>query len=274
MACIEDHFSVPGSAKFPMDLFDTCVDHIRTLKLELKNGVLARDTGWRRVFKSYLGSRTQISYLLCRLDPFLDTIIWKDPLAAFVSEAVAARHGVPVVVTVRPPVAVAASFRRMKWTPRVADLERRLNEVGLSFGMPYLERYKGELDQSPIAAAILWRMVYSMMLRVYRQSKAVYMVSVRDFIDNPIIRYRHLYDLLGLTWSPKVEAGIGKQHAASGKAQTDMQLPQRAHVAKRDLQNINTYGRRLLSPEEILKVEDITNDVWPEVQAASIKWPE
>ncbi|MFO1154509.1 MAG: sulfotransferase domain-containing protein [Rhodospirillales bacterium] len=273
LTCINTHFPVPGSDEFSLELFDDCVRKIQVLDLDLKPGVLARDTGWRRIFKSHIGSRTRLSYLMCRFDMLLKTIVWKDPLAAFAAEALTIRHNIPVVVTVRPPVAVAASFKRMAWTPRVADLSRRLNDVGLNFAGSYIDRYQDSLHQSSVAAAILWRMVYSTLLHARRRSDALHFVNVQDFVEKPVARYHHLYDLLGLSWSPKVEAAIGKRHVAkSAKAKNAEQMPQRAHIAHRDLQQINQYGRKLLTPEEVKVIEDVCAELWPEVQAACLTW--
>jgi hypothetical protein len=275
LECIQNHFPVPGSVEFPVELFDECVERIRTLNMNLKSGVLARDTDWRRLFKTYIGSRSRLSYLMCRFDLTLKTIIWKDPLAAFAAEAVALRHKMPIVVTVRPPIAVAASFKRMKWTPRVAELNSRLTEIGLDFAGEYIERYKQDIGQSSVASVILWRMVYSMLLRVSAQSEAIYFVNVQDFIDRPVERYRHLYNLLELPWSRKVEAAIQHRHVRSQSGKTKMeQMPQRAHIAKRNLQEINEYGRKLLSAEEIALIEAVSADVWPTVQAACVRWPQ
>jgi hypothetical protein len=275
LACIQDRFPVPGSNGFPLELLDECVERIRTLNMNLKRGVLARDAGWRRLFKTYIGSRTRLSYLMCRFDFTLNTIIWKDPLAALAAEAVASRHKMPIVVTVRPPMAVAASFKRMGWTPPVAEVNRRLTEVGVDSANEYIHRYGDSLNQSSIASVILWRMVYSMLLRALTQSDTMYFVNVQDFIDRPVERYRHLYNILELPWSHRVEAGIDHRHAGNQCGRTKMeQMPQRAHVGKRNLREINEYGRKLLSPEEISSIEDVTDDIWPAVQAACLRWPE
>jgi hypothetical protein len=275
LTCINTRFPVPGSAEFPLSILDDCVERIRALNLDLKRGVLTRDVGWRRAFKTYIGSRTRLSYLLCRFDWFLKTIIWKDPLAAFAAEALAIRHNMPVIVTVRPPVAVAASFKRMAWTPLVDDLNRRLNEIGLDFAGTHIRRYKDDLRQPSVASAILWRMVYSMLLHAKRRSGSMHFVNVQDFIARPVERYRHLYGLLDLPWSDKVEAAIARRHVDKDAGKTKMeQLPQRAHVANRNLQEINEYGRKLLAPEEVMAIEEVTDEVWPEVQAACLIWPE
>ena len=275
LASIREHFPVPGAGEFPIRLLDQSVEQIRTLNMNLKPGVLSRDEGWRRVLKKYIGSRTRLSYLLCRFDYSLKRIIWKDPLAAFSAEAAATRHHIPVVVTVRPPVAVAASFKRMGWMPRVVELEGRLKKVGLDFGDRAILRYRDKLDESPIASAILWRMVYCALLKLSQEVPSIYLVNVQDFVENPIERYRHLYNLLELPWSNRVEAGIERRHPrSSGSRRSSEHMPQRAHITRRDLRQINEYGRKLLAPEEITLIEDITGDIWPEVRSACLTWRE
>ncbi len=230
------------------------------------------DTGWRHLFKTYVGTRSEVSYWLCRADFTLKTIIWKDPLAVFAAEAAVTRHRIPVVATVRPAIAVAASFKRMGWTPPVADLEKRLREVGPG-DEAVIRRYRDRLDQSPIAAAILWRLAYRALVALTKQTPAVHLVNVQDLVEKPIDRYRHLYERLGLPWSPRVAATIRRRHRPfSGKR--DAPMPQRAHVAKRNLRAINEYGRKLLTADEAVVIEEITATLWREVQSACLTWPD
>jgi hypothetical protein len=48
-------------------------------------------------------------------------------------------------------------------------------------------------------------------------------------------------------------------------------LPKRAHVATRRLSDVNTYGKALLTPDEIDIIESANSDLWHEVQAACLK---
>jgi hypothetical protein len=272
MTEIDDRFPVPGAGLLPLDRFDACVARLRALDLRLKPGVGVRDTGWRRLVKQTIGSRSRLSYWLCRADFTVDTIVWKDPLAVFAAEAAVTRHGIPVLATVRPPVAVAASFKRMAWLPPVADIEARLASVGRG-DAEAIDRYRDRIGEVPVAAAILWRLVYGSLLALAQRQPSVLLVNVKDLVEAPVERYHDLYRRLDLAWSPRVAARIARRHRSAAGESPAPGGSQRAHIAKRDLQSINEYGRKLLTPEETAAIEAITVDLWPAVRAACLAWP-
>lgn len=267
---VPDHFAIPGSPTFSLAQFDRCIDSIRNLRMDLKPGLFVRDRGWRRVVKRVVGGRSRVSYLACRLDWSLRTILWKDPIAVFTAAAAAERFAIPVLATVRPPVPVAASFRRMQWTPKVAAIAQRLASVGID-ETPLIARYQQHLDNAAVSAAILWRMIYAFLLQAKAELPDIHLLNAKDVIDAPVDGYRQLFDLLRLEWSPAVEAKIRARHASSGAAGAAAEpVSQRAHVTKRDLQAINDYGKRLLTVDEAAMVEDITGELWPRVRLACL----
>ena len=117
LQAISRYYQLPGADGFSPGDLDACVEAIRTLRLELRRYDGPHDTGWRRRVKRVVGGRSHLSYWLCRLDWTLDTIVWKDPIACLSTAAVVDRHRIPVVVTVRPAAAVAASYKRLQWNP-------------------------------------------------------------------------------------------------------------------------------------------------------------
>ena len=72
--------------------------------------------------------------------------------------------------------------------------------------------------------------------------------------------------------STAVENKLAKRygHEAVAAAPSPADLPQRAHITKRDLREINVYGKKLLTAEEIAAIEDITGDLLPTVKAACL----
>lgn len=270
LKAIPEAFAVPGSPSFPLAEFDRCVASIRHLRMDLKPGLFVRDRGVRRLVKRLIGGRSRLSYLACRLDWSVRTIVWKDPIAVFSAAAAAQRFGIPVLATVRPPVPVAASFMRMRWNPKVAAIAARLASVGIDEAAT-VARYQARLANPAVSAALLWRMIYRFLLRTQGNWPDVYLVQVKDLIDAPVGGYRELYRRLALPWSPAVAARIEARHVRR-PADTVPAAPLtlRAHVSRRDLHAINDYGRRLLTSEETALVEDITGDLWPRVVDACL----
>ncbi len=271
MTVISRFFEIPGTDSFSMESFDRCIENIGALRLRLKPGLFKQDRGPRRWVKTVIGGRNRLTYLACRLDWSLETLVWKDPIAVFAAKAVAERHGIPVLVTTRAPVAVAASLKRMGWAYRLADLNRRLASLGLGDDA-IIAKYGDRLERPAINGAILWRLVYSNVVAWSRRTPLIRLVDVQDVIDHPIETYRGLFALHGLPWSAAVENKLARRYgsdAASG-APPPADLPRRAHVTKRDLSKINVYGKKLLTEEEIAAVDDITGDLWPTVKAACL----
>ncbi len=271
MTIISRFFEIPGTDSFPIETFDRCVENIGALRLRLKPGLFKQDKGLRRCVKTVVGGRNRLTYLACRLDWSLQTLVWKDPIAVFAAKAAAERHGIPVLVTTRAPVAVAASLKRMGWAYRLVDLNHRLASLGLGDD-PIIAKYGNRLEHPAINGAVLWRLVYSNVVAWSRQMPLVRLVDVQDVIDQPIETYRGLFGLYGLPWSTMVENKLAKRYGREvvSNAPPPADLPQRAHITKRDLSKINVYGKKLLTEEEIAAVNDITGDLWPAVKAACL----
>ncbi|MET0227776.1 MAG: sulfotransferase family protein, partial [Actinomycetes bacterium] len=86
-----------------------------------------------------------------------------DPYAVFAAPWLARRVGCQVVVTVRDPVATVSSWRRLGWTPRLAELlaQPALVRDLLARFVPDLEAaLDGDGDGGVGPASLLWRVIY------------------------------------------------------------------------------------------------------------------
>lgn len=267
---ISRHYEVPGANDFTMERFDACIEAIRHLRLRLKRYYNPREVRGRRLVKWLFGDRARLAYWRCRLDRSVETIIWKDPNACFTVRAVADRHGIPVVVTVRPAAAVAASYKRMDWNPGLSQILDSLAQVGISFPQ-LLSDYGRFIDNRTVAAAMLWSVIYSTLMQWSEARPLIKLVNLQETIEHPIAYYRYLFDWLNLPWSQDVADGLRRRYPPEENAGASSQaLPQRAHVRRRSLSHINTYGSRLLTPEEKEIIEEITGELWIRLQRTCI----
>lgn len=263
---IEHYFEIPGTGGCSTEKFDACIQQMRGLRLRFKPGVFPRERGVRRWLKYWFGGRAHNSYRLCRLQPGLHTLIWKDPFAALAADRIAARHDIDVVVTLRNPWAVAASFKRMGWAFDLDDLHARLRECG---GVLPAHPAAWGLRHTPVAnAALLWHVIYAPLLEWSRDNSRFVLLSLDQVVAAPVESYSKVYARLGLAWNDDIAERIKSNYtSASGEEQPQ---GQRAHDQRRDLGAVNTYWKGLLDEDERALVSEINASLWDKLCSASI----
>jgi len=248
------YFEVPGSDEFPLELADELVGDVAAVRLRLKRGVRPDDHGWRRLAKTLVGTRTTVSVRRARIDRRARTILWKDPFAAFWVRRLVETHAVPVVVTVRPPLAVAASFKRLRWGFDVAGISERLgHDAG---GIRAIDARR--LHDPVVNAAALWSLVYGELIPLLGHP-LVQVIDVDRVVSEPQQTYRRLFASLGVEWTHAVDEELGRQYRADQAPAQPQQA--RAHVRDRDVRAVNRYWDRVLEPTEVDAVAELTYDV-------------
>ena len=254
--CIGRYFEVPGSMEFPKERFGDLIQRIASCQLNLKSGVWPEDKGLRYLGKRIIGGRSRISYLKMKLAIGLQTIVWKDPIAALAAPEAALVHGMPVVVTYRTPYQIAASFKRMKWAFDVIDIQRRALAAGLWAEGDYSNF---DLIDPVTNAAIMWVLVYENMRRLARQTDSLHIVHVDQLIDHPLETYRDIFSKLGLVMSLRVTKTISKQYPSNHSAAITVPTGH-AHTKNRNLMAMKTYWQKFLTPLEIEIIKCITSN--------------
>jgi len=261
------YFEVPGAAGFTPERLGRLVSSIRSLDLRFKEGIFPRDRLWQRLAKRLLGSRPRMSCVRCRLTPGLHTIVWKDPFVAFCARDLVRDHNVDVLVTVRNPWAVAASFQRMAWAFDLPDLGSRLAAIGVDAG-PALEALRLPLNPSALNGAALWNLIYGALISWARQEPRIRFVDLDDIVTAPVETYRRLYEELHLDWSPTMSGRITRVYTRGGGAAA----PRAGivHDPRRDLSSVNTYWRDLLGQAEAEAVTRLNGDLWQALREACL----
>ncbi len=182
----------------------------------------------------------------------------KDPFAVFSLPWFAERLNCDIVVTVRHPAAFASSLKRLNWPFEFADL---LNQPLLM--RDHLEPYHKDMqtiakDDIIGQAALLWTMVYRVVLSARQRIPSIQIVRHEDLSLDPIAGYRNLYNELGLDFTPRAERAI----LNSSSSENPVELSRKkVHSVKLDSRaNLNNWKRRL-SSEEIERVRRTTEEV-------------
>lgn len=262
---VRRYFEIPGSGGFTEADLERIVGSIRRLRLRYKAGGFPADPGPVRLAKRLFGGRALNSYRRCRLSPGTETIVWKDPFACFFAPDLAENHDARVVVTLRNPWAVAASFKRMGWAFDLRDIESRLAEAGCP-GTPKLDRSILESRDPVSNGAAIWTLVYGVLADAERRSPGrMRFLDMDRVLAEPLPTYAGLYRELDLPWSAAVEGRIRKLYS-SGSDETAAPRSQRAHDRRRDLRAANVYWSQLLGEDEAEVVSEVSGAVWQRLE--------
>jgi hypothetical protein len=251
------YFEMPGIEDAEQHRIQRLVDDIRSLRLRFKSGLFPDEPLVRKTLKAVTGARPLNSYRLCKLKWRIDNLVWKDPLAIFLSEYCIRNYGMHVVLTFRPAAAVAASFKRMEWAFDLQDIVRRLSEAGIGEYQDVLDAYSSRSDEYAVNGALLWYFIYSVSIRWSgKYPDKMITVDAQSIINQPLQEYERLYRRLGLPWTQQVQSRLEKSY----RPRTPLQaVPdgKRAHTRNRDLAKSNNYWKSVLNSDEKSMVKEL-----------------
>jgi hypothetical protein len=209
-----------------------------------------------------------------------------DPYAVFAAPWLARRVGCQVVVTVRDPVATVSSWRRLGWTPRLAELlaQPALVQDRLARFVPDLQAaVAADGDGAVGPASLLWRVIYGTVAGYREELPGLEVVRHEDLSADPVPAFRSLYGRLGLPFGPGAEravlaatsAGSGGADAAgllgrlraarprSGAMRWSVSGGGVSKTAARRLDSRANLGvwRERLTDEEVARIREATADV-------------
>lgn len=202
-----------------------------------------------------LGSRTLHSARIAKLQPWARTVIWKDPHAIMMVPDLV-DSDVEVVVTARTPWAHAASYKRLGWHSKAAEIYPRW---ATRFGdCKTCETFLDRTGDSVVSAALLWRMSYLPLIRTQSLTQ-VHLITSEALERDERSTYFELLEQLGLTPTRGVERTLAKPRrdaAASGPNK-------KTHDWKRSVASLNRYWQEVLSGDDLGNIHAITGDVAP-----------
>ncbi len=254
---IADQFVIPGAADFTAQDLAGFVERMAGRRLQM-SAVTRRKAAPIKMALVYriLGTQAQHSYRKFRFDPFVRTLVWKDPFAAFCAEF-GGDAGYRSVMTVRPPLAHAASYKRMGWVSRVADVyPRYVMAFGEIEGFCDLITRFGD---TPLGSgALMWRLVHTRFATMPKAKRAsLYLLDMEALGQDEVAGYRQVFDWLGLEMPRSAH-----QLIAARSSRGTHSVPGQVHDFERSAQAANSAWQRMLTPEEIELVQKITGDLW------------
>jgi hypothetical protein len=187
------------------------------------------------------------------LQPWSETVIWKDPHAILLVPDLVGTD-VDIVVTARTPWAHAASYKRLGWHSKAAEVYPRWSRKYGSCSV--CEQFLDQSTDSVISAALLWRLSYLPLVRSGTLAR-VHLITSEALEQDERSTYLALLDQLGLTPTPGVQRTLsGRRREAEAS-----EMSKKAHDWKRSVASLNRYWQDVLTDEDLASVEAITGDL-------------
>lgn len=159
------------------------------------------------------------------------------------------------MITHRPALAQAASYKRLAWEPNVAKI---YTDYENKFGADQVieQELKSANLSNTIKATLLWRMIYSSALQALELDN-VHLVSSKTLEDAKAQRllYLTISEQLGLENSDLIARYLTKN--SKNKASQ----PKGTHDFARSVEFTNTYWNDILSNEEVDNIVEITKSI-------------
>jgi hypothetical protein len=216
-------FGVRGvDAVYPSDL-DNClrnlIRQVLTLNFKVKR-VAPGDSFLKSVARGFVGGRTNIDKYKAKWQIFksreIKTLIIKDPFLILNCAHLADEFGIPSVVTLRHPVAIWRSIRRMNW---VFDFEKFANEVTVK-KYSHLTRIEINKLSEVEKFSYLYLILYSSALEASKVSNMVHLVKHEDICTNPVDMFSNIATMVNIKFTNSMRQLVHQKTSAE-KAEYD-----------------------------------------------------
>lgn len=182
----------------------------------------------------------------------------KDPFALFSSIWFAQKLNCQVVIVVRHPAGFTSSLKRLGWN---FDFDNLLNQPLLMRDHLEQDRHAMQtVDKNDIVTqgALLWKLIYRFVSQTGSLFPQFNIIRHEDLSLDPVAGFQNLYQKLGLNFTKKVKETILN---SSSSENPNKLSKSKTHSVKLDSRANLDNWKKILTPEEITKIRNITEDV-------------
>jgi len=216
-------FGISGvDVVYPSDLNDCLrgqIGQVLTLNFKVTR-VAPGDSFLKSIARGFVGGRTNIDKYKAKWQIFksteIKTLIIKDPFLILNCAQLADGFGISSVVTLRHPVAIWRSIRRMNW---VFDFEKFANEVIVK-RYTHLTRIEINKLSEVEKFSYLYLILYSSALEASKVSNMIHLVKHEDICINPIDMFSNMATKVDIKFTDSMRQLV-YQKTSSDKAQYD-----------------------------------------------------
>lgn len=191
-----------------------------------------------------------------------------DPYAVLSAGWFARRLGCQVVVTLRDPVAIVSSWKRLGWT---FDLGRLLAQPALR--RDWLGPFEADMAAPPAGrddlignVSLLWRLIYHIVRDVQAEVPEIRLVRHEDLSSDPVPAFARLYASLGLELTPKARQAVVDSTSGGKQVKSHPWTISRHGISRTGARRLDSRAnleawKQRLTPDEVARVRELTADV-------------
>ncbi|MBL8091483.1 MAG: sulfotransferase domain-containing protein [Anaerolineales bacterium] len=182
----------------------------------------------------------------------------KDPFALFSSAWFAEKLNCQVVITLRHPAGFTSSLKRLGWN---FDFDNLLNQPLLMRDHLEKDRHAMQsVDKNDIVTqgALLWKFIYRFVHLTSSLFPRFNLVRHEDLSLDPVTGFQNLYQKLGLDFTEKVKTKIINSSSSENPNKLSKNKTHSVNLDSRA--NLDNW-KKILTPEEITRIRNITEDV-------------
>ncbi len=200
-------------------------------------------------------NRANLYYLKAKYNPFVNRYLIKDPIACLASEWLHQKFKMSVVIIVRHPAGFTSSIK--KWNMRY-NFEEFLSqkELMIDYFNNCFNGYNVKNLSIIEEGALLWKSIYSILLKYKSRNPNMIIVRYEDIASNPLDEFSKLYSKLGIDFTYDIEKQIIKYTRDINPNETKYR-----HAIKKDSRKVAKQWVHVLTKKEIEYIKKSTSDI-------------
>ena len=243
---IDVQFNYPYPGKnISVKEFQSIFNNLVQFKSSFKKGYLKHDSVVKRIFKTFFGNESSLSYFKAKKSSSVKQLLIKDPFLLFSSEELCVNH--KVIICYRPLLPLAASFKRMKWDFK--EFEDLINFFPKNSIKSFRFKASDQISSNVIGAIQFYELFYHYMNNI-NPNKNLYFFSQQEFSTDPIKEISNLLKWLELEVSDEI---IHLSQSLNRGKSLKLRIPEKSiqHDSNYNKKYSNEYYKLVLTKEEI-----------------------
>ena len=243
---IDVHFNYlyPGK-NISVEQFQSIFNNLIQFKSSFKKGYLKNDSLAKRIFKTFFGNESSLSYLKAKKSLSTNQLLIKDPFLLFCSKELCLNH--KVIICYRPLMALAGSFKRMKWDFK--EFEDLINFFPPNSINSLSFKANDKISSYVVGAIQFYELFYNYMNSI-NSNKNLYFFSQQEFSTDPIEEITNVLKWLELEVSDEI---IQLSQSLNKGKSSQIHIPDQSiqHDPDYNKKYSNEYYKLVLTKEEI-----------------------